>query len=142
MNTTVRQQFAAWRQRRAAGAVAAAAGLVLTGSLVGWGAHAAATDVSGHPAFEAPAPVVEQTASAPHDSYAPLVAKVAPAVVTVRSDKRVRVAQQLPFMEDPSLRQFFGDRIPQGRSAPEERQRDSAPASSSGPTATSSPITT
>jgi serine protease Do len=125
MNTTVRQQFAAWRQRRrrAATAVVAASALVLTGSLVGWGAHAAATDVSGHPAFAAPAAVVDQTAVAPRDSYAPLVVKVAPAVVTVRSDKRVKIAQQFPFMDDPSFRQFFGDRIPQGRSGPEERQR-------------------
>jgi serine protease Do len=125
MNTTVRQQFAAWRQRRrrAATAVVAASALVLTGSLVGWGAHAASTDASGHPAFAAPAAVVDQTAVAPRDSYAPLVAKVAPAVVTVRSDKRVKIAQQSPFMDDPSFRQFFGDRIPQGRSGPEERQR-------------------
>src|SRR5262245_22670468 len=96
MNTTVKEQFAAWRQRRwrAASAVVAGSALVLTGSLVGWGAHAAATDVSGHPAFEAPAAMVDQSAVAPRDSYAPLVAKVAPAVVTVRSDKRVKIAQQ------------------------------------------------
>ena len=100
MNTTVRQQFAAWRQRRrrAAAAVAAASALLLTGSLVGWSAHAAATDVSGHPALAAPAAaVVAQAAGAPRDSYAPLVAKVAPAVVTVRSERRVRAAQQFPF---------------------------------------------
>jgi S1-C subfamily serine protease len=105
--------LAAWqRRRRAATAVVAASALVLTGSLLGWGAHAAATDVSGHPAFAAPAAVVDQTAVAPRDSYAPLVAKVAPAVVTVLSDKRVKIAQQSPFMDDPSFRQFFGDRIP------------------------------
>jgi len=124
MNTTVRERFASWRIRpwRTASAVVAASALVLTGSLVGWGAHAAATDASGRPVFEAPAPAAAQSVSAPHDSYAPLVAKVAPAVVTVRSDKRVRAAQQFPFMQDPMFRQFFGDRIPQGQSAPEARQ--------------------
>ena len=46
------------------------------------------------------------------DSYAPVVAKVAPAVVTVRSERRTRVTQQrLPFLEDPRFREFFGDRF-------------------------------
>src|SRR5262245_27130604 len=123
MNTTVRQRFASWRNRpwRTASAMVAASALVLTGSLVGWGAHAAATDASGKPVFEAPAPADEQAVGAPHDSYAPLVAKVAPAVVTVRSDKRVRAAQQFPFMQDPMFRQFFGDRIPQGQAVPERQ---------------------
>ena len=46
-------------------------------------------------------------------SYADLVTKVAPAVVTIRSTERARPAQQFPFMDDPSFREFFGDRIPQ-----------------------------
>src|SRR5690242_15114337 len=46
-------------------------------------------------------------------SYADLVSKVAPAVVTIRSTERARAAQQFPFMDDPMFRQFFGDRMPQ-----------------------------
>ncbi len=46
-------------------------------------------------------------------SYADLVSRVAPAVVTIRSTERARNAQQFPFMDDPSLRDFFGDRMPQ-----------------------------
>lgn len=46
-------------------------------------------------------------------SYADLVARVAPAVVTIRSTERARPAQQFPFMDDPTFRQFFGDRAPQ-----------------------------
>jgi Do/DeqQ family serine protease len=46
-------------------------------------------------------------------SYADLVSKVAPAVVTIRSTERARQAQQFPFMDDPSFREFFGDRVPQ-----------------------------
>jgi Do/DeqQ family serine protease len=47
------------------------------------------------------------------DSYAPTVSKVAPAVVTVRAERRARTTQQrqLPFMNDPRFRDFFGDRF-------------------------------
>src|ERR1044072_2958562 len=48
-------------------------------------------------------------------SYADLVSRVSPAVVTIRSTERARNAQQFPFMDDPSLRDFFGDRMPQGQ---------------------------
>src|SRR5215813_7089967 len=47
------------------------------------------------------------------NSYADLVNKVAPAVVTIRSTERARAAQQFPFTDDPSFRDFFGDRMPQ-----------------------------
>ncbi len=46
-------------------------------------------------------------------SYADLVSRVSPAVVTIRSTERSRPAQQFPFMDDPSFREFFGDRMPQ-----------------------------
>jgi serine protease Do len=52
-------------------------------------------------------------------SYASIVSRVAPAVVTVRSERRVKASsQQFPFMDDPALRELFGDRAPregQGR---------------------------
>ncbi len=48
-------------------------------------------------------------------SYADLVSKVSPAVVTIRSTERARQAQQFPFMDDPTFREFFGDRFPQGQ---------------------------
>src|SRR5262245_403968 len=47
---------------------------------------------------------------APQNSYADLVSKVAPAVVTIRADKRVKNAQQFPFSDDPFFRGLFGDR--------------------------------
>jgi serine protease Do len=46
----------------------------------------------------------------PQNSYADVVGKVAPAVVTIRADKRVRNAQQFPFMDDPFFRGLFGNR--------------------------------
>ena len=47
-------------------------------------------------------------------SYADTVDRVAPAVVTIRSARRVRQPQQFPFFNDPFFRQFFGGRIPGG----------------------------
>lgn len=56
-------------------------------------------------------------AAAPRDSYADVVERVAPAVVTIHSAQRVRPAQQFPFPDDPFFQQFFGNpnrgRIPE-----------------------------
>lgn len=60
----------------------------------------------------APAPPVA-TAAGVQTSYADLVSRVAPAVVTIRSTERARAAQQFPFTDDPTFREFFGDRMPQ-----------------------------
>lgn len=60
------------------------------------------------------------TAVVPVASYADIVSKVAPAVITIHSQMRVRQPQQFPFMDDPFFRRFFGERqaVP-----PPERQR-------------------
>jgi serine protease Do len=62
-----------------------------------------------------PAPPVASNTGLPglQTSYADLVNRVSPAVVTVRSTERARQAQQFPFMDDPQFREFFGDRLPQ-----------------------------
>lgn len=44
----------------------------------------------------------------PPASYADVVSKAAPAVVTIRSERRVRAPQQYPFFNDPFFRHFFG----------------------------------
>jgi len=54
------------------------------------------------------------SAAGPLLSYANVVDRVAPAVVTIRSSKRVRTAQQFPFFDDPFFQQFFGGRTPRG----------------------------
>jgi Do/DeqQ family serine protease len=51
-------------------------------------------------------------------SYADVVSKVAPAVVTIHSQMRVRQPQQFPFTDDPFFRQFFGGRPPQMQPEP------------------------
>jgi Do/DeqQ family serine protease len=55
-------------------------------------------------------------------SYADLVSRVSPAVVTIRSTERARPAQQFPFMDDPTFREFFRDRLPQQPQPPRRVQ--------------------
>jgi Do/DeqQ family serine protease len=57
----------------------------------------------------------------PVASYADIVAKAAPAVVTIHSQMRVRQPQQYPFMDDPFFRQFFGERGQQ-QGPPQQRE--------------------
>ena len=66
-------------------------------------------------------PATTSPSAGPAMSYADVVSKAAPAVVTIHSQMRVRQPQQYPFGNDPFFREFFGDRIPQ--QAP-ERQRE------------------
>ncbi|MCM3904064.1 MAG: DegQ family serine endoprotease [Pyrinomonadaceae bacterium] len=55
------------------------------------------------------------------NSYAPVVSRVSPAVVTIRSESRVQAAQESPSFDDPQLREFFGGRIPQQQQGPQRR---------------------
>ncbi len=55
------------------------------------------------------------------NSYADVVNRVAPAVVTVQSERRVRAAEQFPFMNDPFFRDFFGERFRNMPREPQER---------------------
>ena len=61
-------------------------------------------------------------ASGGQASYADLVSRVAPAVVTIRSTERSRAAQQFPFTDDPNFRDFFSDRNPQQQQPPQRVQ--------------------
>jgi serine protease Do len=60
-----------------------------------------------------PEPAAAASAPGVQTSYADLVSRVSPAVVTIRSTERARAPQQFPFMDDPNFREFFGDRMPQ-----------------------------
>ena len=53
----------------------------------------------------------------PQNSYAAVVSRVAPAVVTIHANKRVRAPEQYPFADDPFFRGLFGNR---GQQAPQE----------------------
>lgn len=68
-----------------------------------------------------PAPAAEpaQTATGVKTSYAEVVNRVSPAVVTIRTKTRVQAPRQYPFMDDPFFRRFFGDQLPR---QPEQRR--------------------
>jgi serine protease Do len=57
-------------------------------------------------------PVSSISAASAPQSYAAIVDRVAPAVVTVRSARRIRAPQQFPFFDDPFFRRFFGGGVP------------------------------
>jgi Do/DeqQ family serine protease len=67
------------------------------------------TETPERPEF-APAPkaTANDTVAVPRGSYAEVVDNVAPAVVTIRAEKRVRAPRQHPFFNDPLFRDFFG----------------------------------
>ncbi len=66
------------------------------------------TAKTASPAAPAAKVNVNDSAGAPRNSYADVVDNVAPAVVTIRSEKRVRAPRQHPFFNDPLFRDFFG----------------------------------
>ena len=112
------QRSARTYRRRLASLTAVSA---LAVSLAAWGA-------SGSAASTDPVKVVPGAESRVigngTDSYAPVVANVAPAVVTVRSERRARLTQQqLPFLDDPRFREFFGDGFGQGGPTPGPQPR-------------------
>lgn len=45
------------------------------------------------------------------ESYASTVERVSPAVVSVRSERRVRAPRQYPFLNDPAFREFLEERF-------------------------------
>jgi Do/DeqQ family serine protease len=61
-------------------------------------------------------------AAAPVVSYADVVSRVAPAVVTINVQSRAHAPQQYPFADDPSFRDFFGEQGPP-RPPAERRER-------------------
>jgi serine protease Do len=112
-----RRRVGQWRRR----VVALSAASAVAVGAAAWSASgsAANTDVTAM----APPGAAERVIGNGTDSYAPVVAKVAPAVVTVRSEQRVRqTRQQLPFMNDPRFRDFFGEQFGEGTPMPQPRR--------------------
>jgi len=86
---------------------AALGGLMAVGAASGW--YALAPRAEAHVATDAS---TSTTAAAPGAaSYADLVQKVMPAVVTVRSERMVQ--QTSAPMDDDMFRRFFGDQMPE-----------------------------
>src|SRR5687767_2628900 len=59
-----------------------------------------------------PAATPATTTAALRTSYAEVVNRVSPAVVTIRTESRARAPRQFPFMDDPFFRRFFGGPLP------------------------------
>lgn len=72
------------------------------------------------PTLPAPSTPPVTTSAGVRTSFADVVSRVSPAVVTIRTQSRARAPRQFPFMDDPFFRRFFGDRSPQ---QPEQRER-------------------
>jgi len=81
--------------------------VIIAGALLYFGFRG----TSLHPVIAAPQQIQPESrtiSASLRDSYADIVDRVAPAVVTIRSARRVRAPQQFPFSDDPFFRQFFG----------------------------------
>jgi serine protease Do len=73
-------------------------------------------------AIQAQAAIVSPPPAGPAmTSYADAVAKVAPAVVTVRVEKKASFEPTSGIPDDPFFRRFFGDRLPSPERQPRQR---------------------
>lgn len=68
--------------------------------------------INNPPSSGAPAP----------GSYADVVSRVSPGVITIHSEMRVRAPQQYPFMDNPTFREFFNQRGVPPQQMPEQRR--------------------
>lgn len=96
--------------------------VLLSGVLIGWNLSGSSVDAaSGKPAAPSTSQASDQPArySGRVDSYADVVGQVAPAVVTVRSERIVRQTSA-PLMGDDFFEQFFGRQGRQLRPQPRE----------------------
>ena len=112
------RQRSRWSRRRGGAAAALVAAASLTAFAFGGGGSASALP-SGLPA---PVGAEARTIGDGSDSYASVVERVRPTVVTIRSTRIVRNAQQFPFGNDPFFERFFGDRARPDVEPQERRQ--------------------
>ncbi len=59
---------------------------------------------------------------APGLSYADVVQRASPAVITIHSTMQARAPEQYPFMDDPMFREFFGERGRAPQQPPRQRR--------------------
>ena len=95
--------------------------MLFTGALFGWSAGDLGVSSAATPTTTtAIERGVERTDTGAPASYAPIVERVTPAVVTIRSERTIRTsAPQVP--DHPFFREFFGERF-DPRQMPERRQ--------------------
>ncbi|HSC26301.1 MAG TPA: Do family serine endopeptidase [Vicinamibacterales bacterium] len=93
--------------------IIAATALLMSGTVIGWSIGSGAAGAAPAPGVGAGAPAasaVSRIGGGGVDSYADVVEEVAPAVVTIRAERRLtRTSQGMP--DDPWFREFFGPRF-------------------------------
>jgi Do/DeqQ family serine protease len=111
--------------KRRAGALAVILAIAL-GVFAGAGnGHAAASPTADATAITGASASGSINSGAAANSYADVVSRVAPAVVTIHSELRARAPQQYPFTDDPFFDQFFGNRG-RNQQPPQREQRGHA----------------
>ena len=101
--------------------IALGSALVLTGALAGWSAgDMGVSNAATPPTTAAIERSLERTDTGAAASYAPVVERVTPAVVTIRSERTIRTSAP-QFPDNPLFREFFGERF-DPRQMPERRQ--------------------
>jgi Do/DeqQ family serine protease len=113
-----RNSFNSWSKRQASVLASLLLGAILIFSYVACRGQNAAALTSAAPGN------TNSTASIPgiRNSYADVVSRDAPAVVTIRTDMRVRAPQQFPFSDDPFFHDFFGNRTPRSQQQQQQPQ--------------------
>jgi Do/DeqQ family serine protease len=104
--------------RRRIAAVSAAAAIAVGAAAWTAGSSAATEDVARVASVGAADRVIGNGT----DSYASVVAKVAPAVVTVRSEHTRQIQRRLPFSNDPRFHDFFGGQFGPAVPMPQPRR--------------------
>ncbi|HEU0108860.1 MAG TPA: Do family serine endopeptidase [Vicinamibacteria bacterium] len=120
MQWQIRDRATAPRPRRLTG-------ILMVGALIAGSAAAGSLATSHAPASVVfAAPVSAAPLAHAEGSYADVVAKVAPAVVTVRSQRVLKVADESPFGGQDPFEEFFGRQFPGRRQAPPQPRREGA----------------
>src|ERR1051326_7446708 len=87
------------------------------------GAFAERSSLAQNNSVGQPVAASSTAASLPvQNSYAAIVSRVAPAVVTVRSERRVK-ADDSALLDTPILRELFGDQMPRGQQRQQHQPR-------------------
>src|SRR5689334_11889145 len=90
------------------------AAAMLVGALVGAGVSNLIAKESSPPKVTVSDRAIDRSSQVV--SFSPVVKKVAPSVVNIYSTRKIKVQPfNMPFLDEPMLRRFFGDQFGQGR---------------------------
>jgi serine protease Do len=98
---------------------------LVVGGVAGALTTALRSGFAGQPAFTVQAASSDDVRI--HETFAPIVRTVAPAIVNISSSKTVKAPDTSaePFLRDPFFKRFFGDQFPDLFRAPRERRERS-----------------